>query len=342
MDIYSSVELTDVIDTRFKPTTFLTNYFFPEVRTFDTAAIAFDRIKGARRLAPFVSPTVQGRPVRRNGFSTDTFQPAYIKPKMALVPGLSMTRRPGEPIGGNLSPAARRDLQIEDDLMLQVEMINNRLEWMSAQALTFGYVDVVGDDYPLVRVDFQRNALNSVALAGGNLWSAPSTATPVTNLTTWATVVANNQGGSVTDVVMGANVFAQMRNTVEFKGLYLNVQNMGGDLPNILPTVQDNDQKIYHGQFGQFRIWTYNATYTDDAGATQFYVPVNDVLLVARQGMQGVQAFGAIQDHDSLQPAVYFPKMWKQEDPSNIMTMVQSAPLMVPRNVDATFRATVL
>lgn len=342
MDIYSTVELTDVIDTRFKPVNFLSNYFFPEIKLFDTAAIVFDRIKGARRLAPFVSPTVQGRPVRRNGFSTDTFTPAYIKPKMALVPGLSMTRRPGEPIGGNLSPAARRDLQIEDDLMLQVEMINNRLEWMAAQALTYGYVDVVGDDYPLVRVDFQRNALNAVALAGVNLWSAPTTATPVTNLRTWAAVVANNQGGSVTDVVMGSNVFAAMAATTEFKDLYKNVQDMSGVLPGILPTVQDNDQKIYHGQFGQFRLWTYNATYQDDTGATQFYVPVNDVLLIARQGIQGVQTFGAIQDHDSLQPAVYFPKMWKQEDPSVVMTMVQSAPLMVPRNVDGTFRATVL
>jgi hypothetical protein len=342
MDIYSSVELTDVIDTRFKPSTFLTNYFFPEVRTFDTAAIVFDRIKGARRLAPFVSPTVQGRPVRRNGMTTDTFTPAYIKPKMALVPGLSMVRRPGEPIGGNLSPTARRDLQIEDDLMLQVEMINNRLEWMAAQALTFGYVDVSGDDYPIVRVDFQRNALNQVVLAGVNLWSAVATATPMANLRSWSATVANNQGGSVTDVVLGSNGFGNMAATNEFKDLYKNFQPMGGALPSILPNVQDNDQKIYHGQFGQFRLWTYNATYTDEAGATQFYVQPNDVLLIARQGIQGVQAFGAIQDHDSMQPAVYFPKMWKENDPSTVMTMVQSAPLMVPRNVDGTFRATVL
>ncbi|MES2685750.1 MAG: major capsid protein [Pseudomonadota bacterium] len=342
MDIYSTVELVEVIDTAYKPVNFLRNVFFPEIQTFDTAAIAFDRLRGARKLAPFVSPCVEGRPVRRNGFTTDSFSPAYIKPKMALTPCNSVSRMPGERIGGGMSLAARRDLQIQNDFMQLVDMIDNRLEWMAAQAMTYGYVDVVGDDYPLVRVDFQRNANNAVILAGANLWSAAGTALPVSNLTTWAAVVAGNQGGSVTDVVFGANVWANFSKTTEFKDLYKNVQVMGGPLPGILPTVMDDEQKIYHGQFGQFRIWTYNGTYTDDTGATQFYIPPNDVVMVAKQTMRGVQAFGAIMDHDSLEAAQYFPKMWKQNDPSVIYEMVQSAPLLIPRNVDSTFRATVL
>ncbi|HYW57685.1 MAG TPA: major capsid protein [Polaromonas sp.] len=342
MDIYSTEDLVDVIDTAYKPVNFLSNVFFPEIQTFDSEAIAFDRIKGARRLAPFVSPCLEGRPVRRNGRQTDSFSPAYIKPKMALTPCNSIKRMPGERIGGSMSLAQRRDMQIEMDMIEMIDMIDNRLEWMAAQAITFGYVDVVGDDYPLVRVDFQRNALNAVILAGINLWSASGTAKPVTNLTTWAAVVANNQGGSVTDVILGANVWAAMSTTTEFKEIYKVTQTPGGALPGILPTVMDNDQKIFHGQFGQFRLWSYNATYTDDAGNAQFYVPPNDVLLVAKQEMRGVQAFGAIMDHDALMAAKYFPKMWKQNDPSAIYTMVQSAPLLVPRNVDATFRATVL
>lgn len=342
MNIYSTVELMDTIDQAYKPISFLSNVFFPEVQTFNSSAIAFDRIRGARRLAPFVSPCVEGRPVRRNGRTTDSFSPAYIKPKMALTPCDSVSRMPGERIGGSMSLAERRDLQIEKDLMTQVDMIDNRLEWMAAQAMVFGYVDVVGDDYPLVRVDFQRNAANAVILAGANLWSAVATAKPVSNLTTWAAIVAANQGGTVTDVIMGANVWAAFSATDEFRNLYKLMQAPGGPLPGLLPTVWDNEQKVFQGQFGQFRIWTYNGTYTDDLGAAQFYIPPNDVILVAKQEMKGVQAFGAIMDHDSLEAAQYFPKMWKQNDPSVIYTMVQSAPLLVPRNTDATFRATVL
>lgn len=342
MSLYNTTELLEVIDTAYKPINFLRNVFFPDVQTFDTESIAFDRLKGTRRLAPFVSPCVEGRPVRRNGREVQTFSPAYIKPKIALTPCNSVKRRAGEPIGGNLSLGQRRDLQIQDDLMTMIDMIDNRLEWMCAQALVYGYVDVVGEDYPLQRVDFARNANNAVALSGGNLWSAASTARPITNLTTWANVVASNQGGSVTDVLMGANVWAALSACNQFMDTYKLSQSPGGPLPGILPTVMDNEEKIYHGQFGQFRLWTYNGTYTDESGTSQFYIPPNDLVMVARQSLRGVQAYGAIMDHESLVPVPYFPKMWSQHDPSVIYTMVQSAPLMVPRNVDSTFRATVL
>jgi hypothetical protein len=341
MDIYTPIELLEVIDQTYRPTTFLTNTFFPEIQTFDTAAIAFDRLGGARRLAPFVSPCVEGRPVRRRGFSTESFSPAYVKPKMALTPCNVTTRRPGERIGGALSLAQRRDLQLAADLQEQVDIIDNRLEWMAAQALVYGYVDVVGDDYPLVRVDFQRNAGNSVVLAAPNLWNL-ATGKPVSNLDAWATVVAQAQGGTVTDVLLGANVWAPLSTNPEFKDLYKNFQSVGGQLPGLLPGVQDNDQKVYRGMFGQFRVWSYNATYTDETGATQFYLPPDEVQLVAKQTLRGVQAFGAIQDHDSLAAVKYFPKMWPQQDPSVIYTMTQSAPLLVPRVVNATFRAKVL
>jgi Phage major capsid protein E len=241
-----------------------------------------------------------------------------------------------------MSLAQRHDMQLADDLTTMTDMVDNRIEWMAAQALIYGYVDVVGDDYPLVRVDFQRNGAQQVALAGANLWSAAATAAPVTNLDTWANLVSGNQGGSVTDVVCGANVWAQFARSAEVKDLYKNVQNPGGPLPSLLPGVMDNEQKIYRGQFGQFRFWSYNATYQDDNGASQFFVPANDVVLVAKQALQGVQTYGAIMDHEALTAAKYFPKMWKQEDPSVVYSMVQSAPLVVPRSVNSTFRATVL
>lgn len=341
MDIYTPAELLELIDSSYQPTTFLTNTFFPEIQTFETPAISFDRLSGARRLAPFVSPCVEGRPMRRRGFSTESFSPAYIKPKMALTPGSAMTRRPGERLGGSLSPAQRRDLQLATDLKDQVDAIDNRLEWMAAQALVYGYVDVAGDDYPLVRVDFQRDPSHQLVLAAPNLWSAP-TGKPVSNLDAWSTTLASNQGGTVSDVILGANTWAPLSTNPEFRDLYKNFQPVGGQLPGLLPSVQDNDQKVYRGMFGQFRLWSYNATYTDEKGVSQFYIPPDEVVLVAKQTLRGVQAFGAIQDHDSLAAVKYFPKMWKQDDPSVIYSMTQSAPLLVPRTVNSTFRVKVL
>jgi Phage major capsid protein E len=342
MQLFDTNQLMGVVDLTYEPVQFLSNTFFPEEQLFDTAGITWDKITGVRKLAPFVSPAVEGRPYRRAGYKSETFSPAYIKPKMALTPGDVIRRLPGEKLMGTLSPQQRRELKIADDIEQMIEIIENRLEWMAAQVLTFGYVDVSGEDYPTVRVDFLRDASLSTALAGGNLWSAGATSNPLANLDTWATQVALKQGGSVTDVVMGANVWAQLSNNTSFLSVYKNFQPIGGALPNLLPTVMDNEQKVYRGMVNQFRLWSYNATYTDDAGATQYFVQPNDVLLIAKQGLAGVQAFGAIMDMESLVPARFFPKMWTQPDPSVVYTMLQSAPLMVPRNANGSFRATVL
>jgi hypothetical protein len=57
--------------------------------------------------------------------------------------------------------------------------------------------------------------------------------------------------------------------------------------------------------------------------------------------MQGVKAFGAIQDHESLEAVPYFSKSWLEEDPSRRMVMTQSAPLLVPYRPNASLCATV-
>jgi hypothetical protein len=340
--IYDTNSLLGVIDLVHKPKRFLSQVFFPEESTHATAAISIDVKQGGQRLAPFVSPCVEGRPVRRDGFETRTFMPAYIKPKMPLTPCDVMTRRPGEAFMGSMSASDRMALQISDDLRSMMDRIENRIEWMAAKTLTFGFVDVVGDGYPLTRVDFLRPATNQTILAGANLWSA-TTSVPIQNIESWATAVSLAQGGTVTDIVLGSNVFAQLSKHADFKAFYNFQQPLGGPLPNILPSVMDDDGKIYRGYLGSFRLWSYNATYLDElTGLSTFYIPANDVILIARQSLEGRRAFGAIQDSQSLQAVPFFPKQWENNDPSIVFTMVQSAPLTIPGNVNSVFRATVL
>lgn len=340
-DIYDTAELAGLIDLSLKPVSFLTNYFFPRVQLFERREVAFDKIIAPRRLAPFVSPYVEGRPTHTRGFQTNTFTPAYVKPKRALIPADTITRMPGEMLMGSLSPAERRDLRIQTDLNLSIEEIDNRVEWMCSQALIYGTVTIVGEDYPSQTVDFGRLPSHQIALAGPNLWSA-STSTPRANLEAWAQIVAQDMGGTVTDIILGSAAWVALCQNVDFATLYKNFVNMGGPMPILLPGVLDNDMKTYRGQFGAFRLWTYNGFYTDDTGVQQTYIQPNDVILVAKQELNGIQAYGAIMDVESLMPAKYFPKMWVQKDPSTVLTMVQSAPLMIPTNTASTFRATVL
>ena len=61
--------------------------------------------------------------------------------------------------------------------------------------------------------------------------------------------------------------------------------------------------------------------------------------VVGVSDIEGVQCYGAIKDFDAqLRPLTYFQKMWRNEDPSVEYILTQSAPLMVPKKPDASFK----
>ena len=341
MDMYNTADLLAALDISRKPSRFLTQMFFPQVALSDKAEVAIDVISGNRKLAPLVMPTVQGRPVRARGFSTKTVAPAYLKPKTPLLPSDNTVRRAGELFSQPLSPAERRMLNISDIMVQQYEQIENRIEWMAAQALNSGAITLVSDDYPETVIDFGRKSTHTISLASSEKWNA-STGKPLTNLDTWAALINADGGGAVTDVVMGSSVFSAFRSNPEVVAMYANQQNPGGPLPSLVPTGFDQNDCTYHGQFGQYRIWTTTATYDNDAGVATPYVAAGDVLVIAKGGLNGIVGYGAILDNEVLMPMAVYPKMWTTDDPSATFIMTQSAPITIPANPDSVIRATVL
>jgi len=104
---------------------------------------------------------------------------------------------------------------------------------------------------------------------------------------------------------------------------------------------QDQVGGVYQGSIGQFNFYTYADWYVDDAGNTQPMLPANTVLL-GGMGLEGIQAHGAIQDDAAgLQAMEFFAKSWVPNDPPVRQVMTQSAPLVVPCNVNGSLAATV-
>jgi len=100
---------------------------------------------------------------------------------------------------------------------------------------------------------------------------------------------------------------------------------------------------VFKGQIGDFRIWVYTASYVDDDGTTQKYIPDGHVLMVSASQLEGVRHYGAIRDEAAgFQALDYFSKSWTQPDPAGRWLMLQSAPLIVPYRPDATLGAKVL
>ena len=336
--LFTSAELLALLDLRKQTTSFFTNTFFPNVNMFETEAVVIDRIEGAQRLAPFVSPLVEGRPMKRDGFSTQTIKPAYLKPKMALTVTDIIKRRAGDAIGNRpLAPSERRELQIADDLDMQARRIEATIEKMSADVLQTGTITIAGEDYPTRLVDFGRNPAQTLTLTGAaNLWSNGA-APIVTNLSDWARIVSSNRGGVVRDIVLGGNVFRNLQKNTEVRELYKNFKDVGGPLPVITPKDQDMSNIVYEGMLGSYRLWSNFDYYELPDGTFKPYLDPDTVLLIAGDSLRGTQAYGAIMDiGGTLKPAMRWPKMWEQQDPSAIFTMTQSAPIIIPVNPNAT------
>jgi len=318
--------------------------WFPRQINSTTEKIYFDDIdENEYRLAPFVAPNVQGRPMRSKGFSTRSFRPAYVKPKHIVDPSRSIPRRAGEAFLGSLSLQERYDAIIADNMRRERQMIENRWDWMGCQALVTGEVVVEGDDYPSVTVDFGRHVDLTTVLSGATLWTA-STATPIADIQASRTRAFQLSRAPVNTLVFGLDAWAAFidKSHADVQNL-LNVLIRGNESLFNASNMNDGSPFNYQGDMvgtggiGRIRMFTYSNFYEGDDGVGVPYFDPGTVVGIGNAVM-GAQCFGAIMDRGArLQPLSMFPKMWDDDDPSVTYTMTQSAPLMVPVRVNNTF-----
>lgn len=340
--IYDTTTLLSVMSQQKVITPFWLS-FFPQQINFDTEDIAFDRVStDYRKLAPFVAPNVAGRAGSISGYDTLSFKPAYVKPKDVVDPNMVIPRLPGEALGtGSLSLMQRRDAVVAEILKQQRTKLTNRNEWLAARALIDGTVTIAGDDYPSVTVDFRRDASLSYNLTGNARWSQ-STGNPMADIKSAKQNAYNRSGVRLTRLVFGANAWEYFTSRVDLKEL-MN-KNYGGLDVSVTRMYDGYEGQEYLGHIqgidggGRIEAWLDTSKYVDESGNEQFFLDQDSVVGVS-QFIEGVRCFGAIKDFDAgLRPLEMFPKMWRNEDPSVEYIMSQSAPLMVPRRPNASFK----
>ncbi len=346
--LYDTATLLGVIRVQPVESSYWLDNFFGRQITFDTEEIMFDRVQGVRRLAPFVSPVVQGRVMRTRGFETRTFRPAYTKPKHIVDPNRVFARTAGEALGGSSSPDARWNAAVAENLREERNAIQRLWNWMAARAVIDGEVTIAGEDYPTQVVSFGRDAGLTVALSGTARWGE-SAADPLGDIKDLRTLAFQKSGSPITRLTFGLDAFDKFFEDTKVQAL---LKTELGAVPRTSdsqlsalgsPGEPFEYRGVLQGANGQGRleIYTYNEQNEDETGATQSVMNPYDVVGTG-PGIQGVRCFGAIRDKRAgLQPLPLFPKMWDQEDPSLTYTMTQSAPLMVPGNPDNSFKITV-
>ena len=89
-------------------------------------------------------------------------------------------------------------------------------------------------------------------------------------------------------------------------------------------------------------VYLYADYYVNNSNTAVPFMGTKEVVL-SGPGVEGVKAFGAIQDiAANLTPIDIFTKMFDENDPSARFILSQSAPLMIPVNPNVTLKATVL
>ena len=335
MDRFSTEYLMGVVEDLKRPPRFFLDRYFPRVETFSTEAIDFDVVDRKRRVAPLVSPLAAAKLTNQVGRVVKSLTPAYTKDKRVFDASRGFKRAIGEKIGGAVSPAQRIDLAIVGELEDQVNMLTRRQEVMGAEAMRTGKIVLVGEQYPAVTVDFNRDAtLSPVALAGGAMWSA-ATATPLDNLRTWALLGLKKSGVFLTDVIMSVDVYQKfiVNAAVQARWAALNSNQLG---TNLQLGVAQVEGAVYMGQIDGFNIFVYAGWYIDEQDAEQEIHPTGWVTMSAPAAVEGVRAQGAIKDVENPVEAEFYAKSWTEPDPSVRYIMLVSAPLTVPVRPNAT------
>ncbi|MBT0306474.1 major capsid protein [Morganella morganii] len=348
MNIFDTNVLIQVVPNLMTSQNWLLDKFFPNITESDTEEVSIDVDVGLRRLAPFVSPLVEGKLVESRKFQTNSFKPAYIKDKRAPDLRKPIRRQIGERIGGQYSAAEREMLNLQFELTDQIDMINRRLEWMAASALQTGTVTVTGEGYETQVVDFGRSSDLTIALSGADKWpetveAGKTNAKPSADIEDWAQRMLKESGAVATDIVFTTKSWKAFRLDTSVKDSAITFPALSPFGNQINPGAQIKTGAVYKGRWGNYDLWVYNDWFIDPLDGKEKPMIADGSVIMSGADLMGTRAFGAIIDPAfNYGPMAYAPKSWLQHDPAQRFIMVQSAPLVIPSRVNASLCAVVV
>jgi hypothetical protein len=345
-NLYSPRTMLAALKQVVTPKRFLIDTFFRVVETHETESVDIDVVKGGRKLAPFVSPRVEGKIVEKEGYKTFTYKPPYIKEKDITTAHHALIRRPGEMLySSGMTPEGRAMEMMIETFQRFENMIARREEWMAAQLLQTGKVICVGDGIDetvdFLMADWQKPVLLSTAL-----WSASTTATPIKNLKAWK-ALGTKKGKNINVAVMNSTTANWLlENTKEVVGAN-SVFDKNKILLGTIDPTQLQPGLSYIGNIKEIGldIYSYDEWYDDPNAKGVVTNMLADGKVVLGSSMAYTRLhYGVIQDLDAgtMAKAARFPKQWKQQDPSARFLMLQSAPLPALHEIEAFMCATVL
>ncbi len=328
------------------PNTFLQNRYFPDGTVFTTAQVLVEYKDGNQKLAPFVSPEVGGKVVRRDGYEANAYKPALIAPKRALTIDNLTEKGFGEALYGELTPEERAVKITADDLTEMDEMIVRRQEQMCAQVLQENALTMnhYGDDNKLIntkKIEY-FNGVNEAVYTSSVKWNTAD-ADIISEVAAIAKILTK-RGLPATDVILGTEAADAFLNNEKVQKL---LDNRNFNIGVVDPT-ENYPEATFLGVINckgrKMNFIQYDATYEDEKGVDTPYIDPKTIIVTAPNcGVTNYGAISQINFGESL-PRTHAEKRVPLHEVNGQVREValRSAPLVQPRHKNAFIKAVVL
>ena len=341
-----------------RPETWYFGQFFPNQMRSDSEWIDFEKLPiRNRRLAQFVQPMGRGAGVFTDKVQGYRFKPANIVVEESVDPLRPLTFQPGIDAStvqsSDLSPMQRLQL-LKMQMMQEAQLaVERRWEWMRARAIIDGAVTFNYKDGTVITADFLRASAHTASLTSGNYWGDPGVSILDDVQGIIDTMNAAEFGAMPTRITMGGGVATVIRQNAEIlKHMDRNIDGGRHVVERGLLAGGPDDSKVY--KFGELfvggasgvtiELIVNNETYTNDSGVETRYLGNNEIVVTGSpNAINGYECFGRIIDKDAGYEAIpMFPKNFETGERVKVENLsIESAPIFVPINPNATFKKTV-
>jgi len=275
--------------------------------------------------------------VTQGGYQTQVLTPMYFSEKILVNYKKLLARMPGEAKNVPLSPA-EREARLAADAAIQ---LNSRflrlLEFVAAEILTKGTVQIPTNANTKVDITFPFPASNITTLTAGNVWT-------YTNKTVdpWDTIknIVAKATTTIKTILLGSWAHHALQSSVKLKDSALHNFTLSNSAKkNVELIMEDNSNSLtYLGQFpgSNADVFVLNDTYTVGDTETPF-IPQGTVLFLPDKTW-GMKVFSPINDSVAgFQPYERYIYESMSEEPRNKQVNMLSSPLLVHTNMKNVF-----
>lgn len=335
VSLFDPRTMLEMVNSRYRARSFLRDRYFGHVEKFTTEAVDIDIVgPGKRKMAAFVNPRLGSTFDERDGYTTHTFKPAYVAPARVTTAEDAIKRAPGELLYSGRDPNQRAREILAKDLVDLDKQITRREEWMCAQALTTGKIDVKGPGVDAVINFWPAKVKDQPTTTLSTLWTS-NDANPLADLKNIARHVAQKSGLTPAEIICGAKAVDCLLDRLKGDNTALNSRRI--DMGQINPHELDKGVTyIGNLRLPNLDIYTYDEFYLDEATGEEKPMIPDDLVIMACRGAQTTRAYGLVEIFDVPKNESHFvvgdrvPNSYLSiRNPSGRVLELKCAPLMI-------------